>query len=348
VPRLFKSHRWWDYKVPPLLALAYYAIYSGTGVRPISVITALWHLALFLVAVVGIAGFGHLFTDAFDVAEDRAGGRENDWQRLGAGHRFATIAVLLAASLLPWLLLPLGAIGWGLIALEFGLFAAYAVPPVRLKERGLPGIVADGLYAHAVPLLVTWLTFSHLASVPAPLWLGAVLTTWALALGMRHLLQHQADDVEADRLAGVATFAVRRGRRATFRFIAGRLLPVEIIAFLALVVLLSQRMPVVALGFVAHVVWEACKLRVPRMQPFDRFGGLDRDEKMALLAVRLLSRFYERWLPLLVLFGLVVRAPEYLLLFVLHVLLFKNALRDLVRQDLPVVFAHWRSSRGTT
>ena len=326
-----------------MLAVAYYAI-SVADVPP-RVTTTLWKLGLFVVAVIGIAGFGHLLTDVFDVAEDRTSGRENAWDRMGWAQRVAVFAALIAASWLPWVLLPIGVVGLGLVAVEFLLFAVYAIPPVRLKERGLGGVVADGLYAHAVPVLVTWLAFSRAAAVATPWWLGALLGAWALAVGMRHLLQHQANDMERDRQAGVATYAVRHGRTRTLQLIVERLLPVEAVVFLGLVAVFGLREPLVAVGFVAYVMWETFKLRVLWLEPMYPFGRLELNDRADILGTRLSSRFYERWLPVLMLLGLVLRSPEYLVLLAVHLAVFTNGLGDLVRHDLPLALAHRRRAR---
>src|SRR5207302_668389 len=108
-------------------AFAYYAIGGGTVV-PRAAATS-WRLAIFLVAVIGIAGFGHFITDAFDVIEDRLNGRANAWDRLTVRQRTAVAAGLLLAAWLPWLVLPIGSVGVALLMTEFALFALYAMPP---------------------------------------------------------------------------------------------------------------------------------------------------------------------------------------------------------------------------
>src|ERR1035437_5503778 len=135
-----KASGWWNYKIPPMLAVAYYAVANAH--HPPKVAATLAAIGTYLIAAIGIAGFGHVYLDAFDVEEDRFLGKANLWDPLGIPARFAIVALLLALSWLPWLALPVGRAGLALIALEFAMFILYATPPVRLKDRGFFGITA--------------------------------------------------------------------------------------------------------------------------------------------------------------------------------------------------------------
>src|SRR5688500_12089664 len=103
---VLKSDRWWSWKIPPMLAFGYFGLLSG----PFDPLPGqfLRHIALFLIAAIGIAGFGHLFTDVFDVEEDRIRGQANLWADSRPLQRWALLAILIAASWIPWLFIPIG------------------------------------------------------------------------------------------------------------------------------------------------------------------------------------------------------------------------------------------------
>jgi len=334
-----KAGAWWNYKIPPVLAVAYFAL--AAGARPPDVANAMWSLALYMLAAIGIAGFGHLFTDAFDVAEDRTLRKPNLWAPLSSSARTALVAALLAASWLPWLGLPVGRTGFMLIGLQFVMFALYAMPPIRLKERGFWGIVADAIYGHMLPALITWYPFSILAHSLVPDWFPMLLAVWALAVGIRHLLQHQAFHLESDLSANVRTYAVRNGRDATLALIV-RILPFEMAAFIVLLGVIGQRQPIVAAGFGAYLIWQVVKLRITSPSSFDLRGAHSDADRPVRIGV-VMSGFYERWLAPLILAGLSIGEPSYLLLLILHLILFRRAFVGMVRDDLPRAVRHFRS-----
>lgn len=329
----FKAAEWWSYKIPPMLAVAYFVLAAAPRTPHIPEIWS--SFALYILAVTAIASFGHFLTDAFDVEEDRVLGKRNLWAPMSPVARTILLAVLFLAAWLPWFGMPGGLVLLALIALQFLMFFLYAAPPVRLKERGLPGIAADAMYAHMLPALWTLVPFSGIAGVRAPWWLIAFLAAWSLAVGMRHLLQHQVAQLDSDRKARVRTFAVRNGREATFRLIVHPILQLEIVTFAALLIVIGAEFFFVPLCFMVFVAFRLVRSRAD-------LAGLrvPDDESLSLhLGTLILSRFYERWLPLLVLAGLSWRDPSYVVLLVLHIALFGRGLLELARNDVPAAIA---------
>ena len=337
-----RAASWWSYKIPPMLAVAYYAIASAP--HPVGLGAVAFELLLYIIAAVGIAGFGHVLLDAFDVAEDRINGKSNLWESMSTPGAIALVTTLLAASLLPWTMLPLGRTGIALIVLEFLMFALYAIPPVRLKERGFGGVIADAMYAHALPALWTWVPFSILAGSRTSQWFPFLLAAWALLVGMRHLLQHQALEVEGDKRAGALTFGARHGRDATLRLIAQRIIPVEMIAFGLLLAIAAPHIPFVGVVFVLYLAWQWFKVRFLWMSKLNMFGPMTDADRTVVVGTYVLSSFYERWLAPLVLMVLAWHDPSYLWLLLVHVFLFRGSARGLVREDIPLAASFVRSS----
>ena len=340
---MLKAYAWWNYKIPPMLAVAFYALYRAPRLPPVT--TTLWQLGLFLISVIGIAGFGHVFLDAFDVDEDRMGGKPNLWDQSNPASRAALVLGLLAASWLPWTILPNSSVGLTLIALEFLLFAMYAVPPIRLKTRGLHGVITDAGYAHALPALWTWFPFALVAGVStSPLFI-ATLTVWSLTVGIRHLMQHQALETPKDAAAGANTFSVRHGADKTLSIVVHRLIPLEIVAFGLLVTIIGRHLWILPVACVAYLALEAFRLRFLWLQRIRLTGPLSDPDRSTIAGTLIMSQFYELWVPVIVLTGLVARSGSYIIVFVLYLFLFRNGPWQLVRRDLPLVSAWLRSRR---
>ena len=310
-----RLHHWWAGKMPPILAAAYLSIAAAPGSLDASVVVL--QVALFLVSCLGIGGFGYQLTDAFDVAEDRQHGKTNGWTSLHRRDRWPFVMLLLGAAFLPWEGLPNARAVIPLIVSELLLFAAYAVPPLRLKERGFAGIVTDALYAYVLPVTVAWVAFAA-SLLYSNLVTLALLDVWMLLMGMRHLARHQHDDLDRDRIAGLASFAVRRGRDGTMRFIVRRILPLE--AFVAALTLLwlVPSAPLLLVGFVMHVGWEKHVVHAHWLTPPPTFGSMTDTEKHDIYGQHFLTTFVERWLAPLSLITLILHNPEAGWLVPLH------------------------------
>jgi 4-hydroxybenzoate polyprenyltransferase len=323
--RLVRLEDWWTSKIPPVLGVAYLALARQTVIPDAAALVR--DVALFLVACFGIGGCGYLLTDAFDVEEDRRAGKRNGWQTLSTRGRWSLTLLLVAAAVLPWLALPNADRAGVLILIELALFAAYAVPPIRLKERGIAGIILDASYAHVLPALVAWVTFGPRAPTSFDLVTVFVLVAWTLPLGMRHLLRHQHDDLDRDRLAGARTYASHRGRESTMALIVDRLLPLEALTTVVALLWFARLAPLLLLGFAAHAVWELHVVRNRWLAPVPAYGRMTLLERHDLYGQRILSAFTERWLAPLALATLVWRHPSAAWLAPLHLLLFGAPLR---------------------
>jgi 4-hydroxybenzoate polyprenyltransferase len=340
--RNLKAYRWWDPKIPPLLALAYFLFSQAP--TPVPLFTALGALGLFTIASIGIAGFGHLLNDVFDSQLDAASGAENLVSQMRVKH-VLLLGALLITSWVPWLFLPLTRTGYILLVLEFALFAAYCIPPIRLKTRGIWGVLADALYAHTIPVLVAWHTFAPLSNVDTPLWFGVLLIAWTLPVGLRHILQHQLNDFMQDRQQQVQTFAVYYGWERTLEIINKIILPLEFISFILLLGVYSLSAPWVGLCFILVAGWELFKMRYIWLQPITNPFKLEASTKVNVLGLLLLSRFYEGWLPIALLITLVIQSPSYIILAVAHLLLFRNG-PSLLLDELPFVRARWQAGNS--
>lgn len=147
--------------------------------------------------------------DLSDREEDARSSRKGGWQgaRLtlaeGGPLLRATLLLNVPALLLLTLLLPPAATA--VLLLSAALFAAYSLPPLRLKGRPF----LDGLsnVAYALPLILPALTLG--SSVP---W-GPLLALMSYSVG-KHAFD-AAQDIPADRAAGTRTVATTLGVRGS-------------------------------------------------------------------------------------------------------------------------------------
>jgi len=325
---------WWHHKVPVVLAFGYVVFLGPSAVPVIGAADAALTLVAFVASIIGVAGLGHMVNDLFDAEQDRRVGRMRAAANLGPRRRTALLACLLAMAVTPWLLLPSSPTVWALLGLELALLVGYSVPPVRAKERGALALLFDASYAYVVPLALTFAAFGQqdVGSVEdlGPLVVASL--AWSLATGLRGIAFHQIDDLDDDIRAGTRTWAVRLGHERALR----RVTPVallEPVLFTAVVLALTERMPLLPLWMVLIVAWRSFQLRF--LAGYESsILHLDAEQRLRRLGFEILNDVYERWLPILVLLTLAVRSPGYWFLVVAHTLVFDNGLVGFVSRDL--------------
>ncbi len=316
VARLVRFGEWWNHKLPPLFAVAYLLL----GQQPVPLDRGAAALALFLATAVATAAFGHLLNDLADQRADRAAGIARGLHDLSPAGRSALLAVALAAALLPWLALPRDRWNMACFAAELALLAAYSLPPCRLKERGAAGVIADALYAHALPVAIAVTTFRLVAGERGRWYaaLAGALVAWKVAQGLCGALVGQIRGRRADRRSGTRTLVSRLGPRRALAWVNRLFLPLQGAAFLAVCSVVAWRHPWFAPAYPAFFLWTAWKVRWLWHKPRSFL-------RRTYPGYILLNDFHELWMPLLWLIPALARDPAYAWVLGAHLLLFRSA-----------------------
>jgi 4-hydroxybenzoate polyprenyltransferase len=227
-----RTHDWWEFKIPPLLATAY-----ATALLLHVSFQQLWPLLLLvLFALLPGAAYVCMINDITDIEEDRECGKKNRME--GKSRLFQIVA--LVACVVPGLV-----VGWILrhYTLTLPLYAAtwlaytlYSVPPVRLKTCGIGGVIMDASGAHLLPALWTSSLIAEATGQAIPVLFLCALGVWAFALGLRGILWHQLYDRENDQRGHVTTFAAGKNPKSIRRFVAWVAFPIEMIALVLILI----------------------------------------------------------------------------------------------------------------
>lgn len=312
ITETIRAAEWWEYKLSPLFATIY-AIAYLLGIPVFS----LWPLlVLALVALISCAAYVSVINDWTDSEDDAAGGKTN---RL-AGKSRAFVWLLLACSIAPGVVVALFLRDDPLLLILYSAawaaFSLYSIPPARLKNRGLLGVLADAAGAHLFPtLFVVALVFRSQRTPFDLLWLASV-TVWSLSYGLRGILWHQLNDLQSDERVGLRTLATRYGRARLKRFGAFVVFPAEIAA---LAVMLAHAGSGLAIAFLfLYAALEAAR-------------KLYWDLNFVIVAPKIKYRivmleYYEFFYPLAFLLSSSLKHPADALILLAHFLLFPRRL----------------------
>lgn len=276
-----RAGTWWEYKTPILLGVIYAA--ALTAGMPFAEV---WPaLVACVVALVPLASYVCVINDITDERDDLRAGKSNRMAGKPAAFKAAWLLTCVAGGTLAgWWCFQGNTAAAGLYALNWLVFTLYSAPPIRLKSRGLAGVVADALGGTTLPSLWSALLVDP-ASRPAFL---AAVGTWAAAFGLRSILYHQAGDIDHDREAGVGTLAVRFGKRRVSSLVAFLVFPTEMAALAAVLWMAGSRhaIPLLAVyGILQAAMWHF--FRVPTVLVLPRYG-----HRFAML------KYYQLWFPL--------------------------------------------------
>jgi 4-hydroxybenzoate polyprenyltransferase len=204
---LIRHRAWWFNKIPLSVFLGM-ALMAGNPLTP--------RVGAAFVALVAsvccAANYGYALNDLFDLEEDRRGGRVNAAANVSRRYIW-TIIALSGAGALAFATAAAGIAGLALTSVELMLPLVYSIPPIRVKERGLLGIIADALAAHVYPALLALLIVQHLGLSSLGPTLTVMIGLWSLATGLRGIISHQLQGAEHDQVAGLSTIMHRIGHR---------------------------------------------------------------------------------------------------------------------------------------
>jgi len=318
VTDVLRAGEWWDYKLVPIVTFFY-----ATALLVRADILTLWPQALLLLlSLIPGAAYVSVINDITDIRDDLAAGKHN--RMAGRSRLFQAATVLLTLTGGAWFfwIWRDGPLLLGLYAAAWIAFTLYSVPPLRLKSRGLAGVVADACGAHLFPTLVAVaLAFAALRVPVDLLWLIGV-AAWALGYGLRGNLWHQLLDRDSDHASGVRTFAQRHPPEVAARLATWFAFPLELAGLTVLLWKMDHVLPVLALA--VHLCLGYRRVRLWKMRP------VVADPKPGFFIV--LHEYYDVLLPVSVLLASALSHPFDLAVLAIHLLLFHRRAAD-VAQD---------------
>jgi SAM-dependent methyltransferase/4-hydroxybenzoate polyprenyltransferase/predicted nucleic acid-binding Zn-ribbon protein len=328
IQKLIRSQEWWLYKIAPLLTIAY----AETLLLQLPPTTATLTTLTALLSITSVAAYGYFLNDICDIESDQKANKPNAAAQLHPWQRLLLCLLFLSIGFAAPRPTHLGTIPLALLAANYLLPTLYSVPPLRLKERGIWGILSDAAGAHLVPTLFVAATL--LNQTPDPprnaLIFTGVTATHAFFVGLRGILLHQLWDRANDLNAGITTFVTQRQPETVQRWINRLVFPVELLFLGGVALLLCQSTPALTAFFVVYLLLAAVNIKTA-LHPFTPSPPQNQNI--------IPHDLYEVWLPLALAITLAVQNPQFLIFVALTAMLFYPSIKVRITELFHVIKA---------
>ncbi|KQS32513.1 UbiA family prenyltransferase [Pedobacter sp. Leaf194] len=308
---IIRSQEWWSHKLPPLLAIAYATVLMS----PVPLFrVAHWALFLLCALVVG-AIYVSVINDITDLEEDIASGKANRIQQVAEKYRWFIPAIcLLAGFIFGYFLYP-DLLSCALYLSSWIVFSLYSIKPIRLKNRGIFGVFADGCGSHLFPSLLMVASMSYITNQEINwIWFAAV-GVWALTYGLRGILWHQFADRLNDIKVNLNTYASKT-TPAAFKNKGRFLIIVELAAFSVMLYKINLTLPFVGLGIYLLLVFLRYKINKTQVIIILKTN----DQPFQIL----MADYYQMFFPVSLLVAAFISEHYNVLILACHLFLFPH------------------------
>ncbi len=248
---IIRSSEWWEYKLSPLLGIGYATlllfhqnIFDHAG----------WLLVILVSLIIG-AVYVSIINDITDIDEDLASGKKNRMAGLSKKWLFIlpAICIIIGLYFIFFVYYP-DRLSMLLYTIPWIAFSLYSFRPVRLKNRGIFGALADASGSHIFTSLLMVASVSFITGNNINwLWFFS-FAIWACCYGLRGIFWHQFTDRENDLVSGVNTFAsqIPPSKFKPYEIV---IFIIELCCLLTILIILSNPFAIIALVFYVLLVY---------------------------------------------------------------------------------------------
>ncbi|HRH58638.1 MAG TPA: UbiA family prenyltransferase [Chitinophagales bacterium] len=311
-------NRLWDnaqYKFSIIFCSLYVVLFSVHSFSS----KILLYIVVSIILSVGIAGIGYAFNDYHDYHDDIKNNKQNLFLKFSGVQGILLVFFFFILSVFPWFILPFDRFSLLLILTEFLLFIVYALPPFRLKERGLAGVLTDALYAQVIPCFLATYTYSKIeegVSFENTLIWNYII--WLIIVGSRNIINHQIEDFDNDINTKTITFVTNYGKENSKRQVLRLLIPLELLLFFPMIYFLPNTHHVVVIFFILYILSYLVMQKIKNKKTIFK----DADDIYIFLNQKILNEFYEIHLPLLLLCYFSIIKPFFIWILILNLFIF--------------------------
>jgi len=269
---------WMSYDMHISLLALFYILLVDNLFRPLDSLVLISSLGFYFM-------YGFLINDFFDMPYDITAGKKRAVHEMP---KIAFIGIILAVVFVSVLhLLYLKEILYIIAYITSYLLATlYSAPPIRFKNRGLAGIVVNGLIEKTLPVLAVFSFFNHFA-IDTLIFLAV-----SFSFGIIEIVTHQIYDYENDMRTEIHSFVTIIGMDKALKAYKYFLCPISGMLIILLCFIISKKVPY------AFFLITAAFISYPILRLSISKGWLNRGKKVIPLYISCLNVLINTLLPL--------------------------------------------------
>ncbi|MCX2449854.1 UbiA family prenyltransferase [Pedobacter sp. PLR] len=320
--KVIRSQEWWSYKLPPLLAIGYAtALMSAVPLYKVAL-----HLLFLLASLIVGAIYVSVVNDITDLEEDLASGKSNRIQKVPVKLRWLIPVLCLLSGLMFGYFLYPDLLSCLLYLLSWIVFSLYSIKPIRLKNRGIWGVLADATGSHLFTSLLMVASVSYVTHQELNIVWFIAVAGWSFCYGLRGILWHQFSDRENDLKVNLNTYASHI-LPADFEIRARLIMGIECVCLLLMLYELQSAYALIFLVFYFILLFGRRLLYHTQLILI-----LFKKERPFQI---LMADYYQVFFPVSLLLAAILLDPKNIIIFGIHAALFsdglKNALKDYLK-----------------
>ena len=285
---------WATSKIPFFFACMYYAALSRPAIETGAILEMLGLLLILCL----YAAFGYSLNGIVDRAKDRAAGKRDKLGEMPERRILMSFWLIVVTGVfVPLLIYSDRPDALLVLGFAYTVAIAYSAPPIRLKERGIAGIICAAAAQRTIPVIFIFVAMS--------LWDWTAFWFCALStvIGLRYIVIHQIFDEDGDNRTGVETSATIHGSTVLSRTLKTAIFPAECVMLLVAVVSIATSHMAVAAMTAVYFAW--------LLLQYLTLGNDEDYRRFSIDSYYVLEEFYNFYLPLTLVILLASSHPAF-------------------------------------
>jgi 4-hydroxybenzoate polyprenyltransferase len=297
VASFFTVIRWKEWatsKIPFFFSCMFYAALA----RPATDTGVMFEMLGLLLILCLYAAFGYSLNAIVDRDTDRAAGKrdklgEMPERRVSVSFWSIVVAGIAAPLLIYWDRPDVLAV----LGIAYAVALGYSAPPIRLKERGIAGIICAAAAQRTIPVILIFVAMRHWG------WTAFWLCALSTLIGIRYIIIHQILDEKGDLATGARTSATTHGTIALRHALKMAIFPTECAVLFVTVVSMATSHLAVAVMTAIYLAWLFLQ--------YLTLGNENEYRRFSVDSYYVLEEFYNFYLPLMLAILLAASNPAF-------------------------------------
>lgn len=315
--KIIRVSEWWEYKFTPIIG----TVFATAVLLNPPLILLLQYLLILIISLIPGAAYVSILNDLTDIEDDKKAGKSNNFINNSTLKGYILLGICLLLGLIVCSFLDKYSLTFYLSA--WIVFTLYSLPPIRLKNRGFLGVIADASGANMFPQLFAVALLSKWMNKQIDFTWLSIVGIWSLFWGIRVIIWHQLIDRKNDLKSSVKTFVQQVDLQTVIKLCERLTFPLEITAFIGILVYTNNFLSLFFIVLYAFCEW----LRYIFWQTEVSIISISNDYRLVM------DEYYNVFFPIsFILLLVVILSPVFFIILLIYLIFFPSRIYQTIRE----------------